>query len=154
MFHTESVRLRITSSASISARPFAMAAATLFFVMICRPIAAEQNLLLWLPERYHHDQMEPVLPALDPPVGMMITEPTPTDEALGAALASYVVSVGVMRTLCDNGTISQADVDAIVTGALSSLGRSELVSQAGCHAARALLSGLASDLGVPTTTPS
>jgi hypothetical protein len=75
------------------------------------------------------------------------------DEALGASLASYVVAVAVMRTLLDKKILSQAEVNNIVGGALHSLERSELVSQGGVHAARLLLSGLASDLGIPMKQP-
>ena len=82
-----------------------------------------------------------------------MTEPTDLNEVQGAALAAFALSVNTLRFLKQNGMLSQHDVDAVLSGVLSALERSDVVSDVSAHTARALLSAVADELGVPMTPP-
>lgn len=82
-----------------------------------------------------------------------MTEQSDLEELRGITLASYAVTVGMMRTLLEKGALTQAEVNSVLSGVLSSLERSELVAQGDVHAARSLLSALAQELGVPMKPP-
>jgi hypothetical protein len=80
-------------------------------------------------------------------------KPLDFETVQAASLASYLLSVATLRFFLKKGALAQEEVDLILTGVLSSLERSEFVSDPTAHAARAILSGLAAELGVPQKSP-
>ena len=76
-----------------------------------------------------------------------------SEEARGVALAAYLVSVNVMRTLHQSGLLPTEGVHALLTGCLRSLESIPEASKPEIAAARQLLSGLAAELGVPMSKP-
>ena len=84
---------------------------------------------------------------------MVDTISSTPEEAFAVALTAFSLSVNTLRFLQKKGTLDQEDVNAIVSGVLSALERSELVSDPVVHSARELLSGAAADLGVPLSAP-
>jgi hypothetical protein len=71
------------------------------------------------------------------------------DEVRATALTAYLLSVSTLRLFLKRGILAQDEVELILTGVLSRLESSDLVSVPAAHGARSLLSALASDLGVP-----
>ena len=80
-------------------------------------------------------------------------QPLDAEAVQGAALAAYLLSVSTLRFFLKKEILSQEEVDQILKGVLSSLERSEFVSEPAAHAARALLSGLASEMKLPLKRP-
>jgi hypothetical protein len=80
-------------------------------------------------------------------------DPDTPIEAQGAALASWVLLANTIRLLKERGLLTQSDVSALFGGVLLSLERGPSVSDPVVHAARALLSATAADLGVPLKQP-
>ncbi len=75
------------------------------------------------------------------------------EEAHAAALAAFSLSVNTLRFLRQDGALDQNGVSEIVSGVLSALERNERIPEPVAHSARVLLSGVASDLGVPMAAP-
>ncbi len=75
------------------------------------------------------------------------------EETQAVALAAFSLSVNTLRFLQQQGVLDQGGVNAVVGGVLSALERSEQISEPVVHSARALLSGVAADLGVSVSAP-
>lgn len=82
-----------------------------------------------------------------------IAEPIDPVELQGVALAALLLSVTTLKFFREKGIVQQADLNSIVSGVWLQLEKSEFVSEPAAHAARSLLSGLATDLGVPQKPP-
>ncbi len=76
-----------------------------------------------------------------------------SDEAQAVALAAFALSVNTLRFLKEKGALDQDDVNSVLGGVLLALEKDDLVSEPAAHHARALLAGVASDLGVPLKKP-
>jgi hypothetical protein len=75
------------------------------------------------------------------------------EDAQAAALAAYLLSVSILRFFVKKGALSQDEVGLLLTGVLSQLEKTDLVSELAAHGARSLLSALASELGIPQKQP-
>lgn len=71
------------------------------------------------------------------------------DEDKGTALASYGLVTGTIRILRSKGILDDQDTTNLLTGLLSSLEQSDLVSDPAVHSARVLLSAFAQELDIP-----
>lgn len=76
-------------------------------------------------------------------------EPVDPTHVQGAALAAFLLSVHTLKFFRQKGIVQQAELNQIVSGVLFALEKDEFVSEPAAQAARALLSGIATDLGVP-----
>ena len=76
------------------------------------------------------------------------------EDVSGIALAAYLLTVNAVRLLKERNIFTQADVNALFGGVLSSLEADDRAADPSAHAARVLLSGAASDQGVPLKKPS
>jgi hypothetical protein len=75
------------------------------------------------------------------------------EEVQAAALAAYLLSVSTLRFFLKKGTLSLDEVGLLLTGVLSQLEKSDLVSEPAAHGARSLLTALGSELGIQLKQP-
>jgi hypothetical protein len=80
-------------------------------------------------------------------------EPLGLDEVRATALAAYLLSVSTLRFFSKKGILAQDEVELILTGVLSRLESSDLVSEPAAHGARSLLSALGSEFGIQQKPP-
>ena len=71
----------------------------------------------------------------------------------GTALAGYTLSATMLRLLKAKGVVDQEDIQHVLGDLLVNLERDPLVSDPAVHAAREVLSSLASELGVEMKAP-
>lgn len=70
-----------------------------------------------------------------------------------SALVAFALTINTLRFLQQRGTLKQEDVNLIVGKTLGALEQNDMVTEPDAHAARALLSSIAQQLGVPVTKP-
>lgn len=70
-----------------------------------------------------------------------------------SALVAFALTVNTLRFLQQRGALKQADVTLIVGETLGALEHNDMVTDPDAQAARALLSSIAQQLGVPLAKP-
>ena len=80
---------------------------------------------------------------------MESVEPADPIQMQGVALAAFLLSVHTLRFFRQKGIVQQSELNQLVSSVLLALEKNEFVSEAVSHVARSVLSGIASDLGVP-----
>lgn len=74
-------------------------------------------------------------------------------EVQGVGLATFALTVNLLRMLRDRGAISNEDAQDLLSTSLQVLERDDHISEQAVHNARALLQGVAKQFGVAPSKP-